>query len=100
MVFLVDDKEIEQRWEHLQPSVKRQWSDKAESLIEVFEQLGYRKVTEPPLLSEAEIYRHARNGFETKVKAINLTEEIGLKRHEANKAVAEAQRQSDIKHQG
>ena len=44
LVYLVDDKEIEQRWDHLQPSVRRQWSDKAESLIEVFESLSYRKL--------------------------------------------------------
>lgn len=51
LVFLVADKEIEQRWNHLQPSVKRQWEDKADSLREVFEELGYRKLEgEPPLL--------------------------------------------------
>jgi len=60
LVFLVDDKEIEQRWEHLQLSVKRQWSDKAENLIEVFEEFGYRKPTEPPLLSDEEIDEVAR----------------------------------------
>jgi len=51
LVFLVEDKKIEQRWEHLQPSVKGQWIDKAESLIEVFEQLGWKPPKEKPPFS-------------------------------------------------
>lgn len=92
LVFLVADKEIEQRWEYLQPSVKRQWSDKAESLIGIFEQLGYRKVTEPPLLSDEAIEQLInKTGWGLKrAKSLNLVSNY--------KTVAEAQRQSDIKH--
>jgi hypothetical protein len=36
LVYLVDDKEIEERWKGLQPSVRSQWVDKAETLTQVF----------------------------------------------------------------
>ena len=48
--FLVGDKEIEHRWKHLQISVKRQWHDKADSLTEIFEELGYRQPLDRPEL--------------------------------------------------
>ncbi len=35
LVYLVDDSRIEQRWRGLQPSVRSQWQDKAETLNEV-----------------------------------------------------------------
>ncbi len=52
LVYLVSDKEIEQYWKRLQPSVKSQWGDKAESLIEIIEELGYRKPPDRPELEK------------------------------------------------
>ncbi len=56
-VYLVDDKEIDQRWENLQSSVRKEWGFKAEIVTVVFKQLGYRKPRELLTLEERDIIR-------------------------------------------